>query len=95
MNIHILVLYATNPEKLKPVEDNVMNYGLRVLEIGMTFECLTNNVKIPNRDRLISLMKYLMCMLKGHNNNSKYLFYFIKNVLWMSKQHTNHFMAFC
>ena len=49
-----------------------MNYALRVLEIGMAFKCLTNNVKIPNRDRLLPLMKYLMCMLKGHTNNSKY-----------------------
>ena len=72
VNIQIPVLYATNPEKSKPVEDNVMNYALRVLEIGMAFKCLTNNVKIPNRDRLLPLMKYLMCMLKGHNNNSKY-----------------------
>lgn len=38
----------------------------------MAFESLSLNVKIPHRERMLALLKYLMCILKGHNCKSKY-----------------------
>lgn len=52
--------------------DAVKEYGSCVLELGFLYKSILQNVKIPNRDRFIPIMKYLMCVLKGHSNNSKY-----------------------
>lgn len=52
--------------------DCVLGYGKTVLEIGLLYQCLNLNIKIPNREIIISLMKYIMCVLKENNNQSKY-----------------------
>lgn len=70
--LNIQVPLSTTSEKMQASSDHIMNYGLRILELGLAFKTLQSNVKIPNRDRFMQLMKYLMCILKGHNNNSKY-----------------------
>lgn len=57
---------------LQVLSDGVKLYGSCVLELGFLYKSVLQNVKIPNRDRFIPLLKYLMCVLKGHSNNSKY-----------------------
>lgn len=52
---------STTSDKMQASSDYIMNC-----------KALQSNVKIPNRDRFMPLMKYLKCILKGHNNNSKY-----------------------
>lgn len=52
--------------------DSVLGYGKTVLEIGLLYQCLNLNIKMPNREIVLSLMKYTMCVLKGNNNRSKY-----------------------
>lgn len=57
---------------VKPQVDAVESYSHQILELGLANECLLFNVKIPNRDRMLPLLKYVMCLLKGHNWKSKY-----------------------
>ncbi|KAL5004258.1 hypothetical protein ScPMuIL_017714 [Solemya velum] len=52
--------------------DSVYSYAHCVLEVGLAFKCLQMNVKTPNRDNMLPFLKYLMCLLKGHSNYSKY-----------------------
>lgn len=39
----------------KPQVDAVESYYHQVLELGLAYECLLLNVKIPNRDRMLPL----------------------------------------
>ena len=48
------------------------NYGKVVLELGLIFINLCDIIKHPSRVRLLCLLKYIMIMLKGHRNKSKY-----------------------
>ncbi|XP_053382760.1 uncharacterized protein LOC128549647 [Mercenaria mercenaria] len=64
------VLNGTYVQEENP--DPVYSYGNIVLELGLIFMNFCNIVKNPNRDWLLNVMKYLMMMLKGHNNRSKY-----------------------
>lgn len=57
---------------VKPQVDAVESYSHQILELGLANECLLFNVKIPNRDRMLPLLKYVICLLKGHNWKSKY-----------------------
>lgn len=68
--INLMVPIATN--QIKSDLDGVKMYGSCVLVLGFLYKSVLQNVKIPNRDRFIPLLKYLMCVLKGHSNNSKY-----------------------
>lgn len=52
--------------------DTINSYGKIVVEIGLIYLHLNDIVRRPNRERLLRLMKYLLLMLKGHNNRSKY-----------------------
>ena len=52
--------------------DNINTYSNIVLEIGLIFLNLHDIIRNPSRVRLLCLMKYMMLVLKGHNNNSKY-----------------------
>lgn len=75
--INLLVPIATNQIKSSHVTstsdlDGVKMYGSCVLELGFLYKSVLQNLKIPNRDRFIPLLKYLMCVLKGHSDNSKY-----------------------
>lgn len=54
------------------IEDGAFSYANVFLELGMLFKALDLSVKIPNRERMLSLLKYVMCVLKGNSNNSKY-----------------------
>lgn len=52
--------------------DSVYEYAHLMLEMGFAFKFLLLNVNIPNMDRKLPCLKYLMCILKANNNNSKY-----------------------
>ena len=52
--------------------DTINCYGNILIELGLVYMELCDIVKAPSRDRLLSLMKYLLLILKGHNNKSKY-----------------------
>jgi hypothetical protein len=53
-------------------KDSIFCYGKTVLEVGLLYRCVNYNIKMPNREVMIPVMKYCMCVLKGHNNQSKY-----------------------
>lgn len=52
--------------------DKVKHYGHCVLQLGLLFMDFLDICKTPDRDRMISLMKYLMPVYKTSSNNSKY-----------------------
>jgi hypothetical protein len=52
--------------------DAVLSYGKVVLELGLIFLELCDIVKSPSRICLLCHMKYIMLVLKGHKNKSKY-----------------------
>ncbi|KAL4233932.1 hypothetical protein ACF0H5_008604 [Mactra antiquata] len=52
--------------------DMIGDYGRVVLELGLTVLELNDIIKVPDRQRMLSTMKYLMLFLKAHNNRSKY-----------------------
>ena len=52
--------------------DHVSDYAKIVLELGLVYMELNDIVKLPDRNRLLAIMKLLMLTLKGHNNKSKY-----------------------
>ena len=54
------------------IADSINTYAKLVVELGLIYMELCNIVKRPNRDKLLRLMKYIMLVLKGHNNRSKY-----------------------
>ena len=55
-----------------PSPDTIFNYSNILVELGLVFLELCDIVKNPNRQRLITCMKYLMIIMKSHNNKSKY-----------------------
>ncbi len=58
---------------MKQVEDDyIYNYGRNVLELGLLFTELEDCCRLPDRARLLSIMKYLMIALRGHNKSAKY-----------------------
>ncbi|XP_052809488.1 uncharacterized protein LOC128237953 [Mya arenaria] len=67
-------------DKIQPVSaenhdygcDSMHVYGKVVLEIGLVYLRLNDVIKIPDRNRLLRTLKYLMVFLKGHNHRSKY-----------------------
>ncbi|WAR23371.1 hypothetical protein MAR_037040 [Mya arenaria] len=67
-------------DKIKPVSaenhdygcDSIHVYGKVVLEIGLVYLQLNDVIKIPDRNRLLRTLKYLLVFLKGHNHRSKY-----------------------
>lgn len=52
--------------------DPINCYGNILVELGLVFMLLCDIIKNPSRERMLYLMKYLMLILKGHNNKSKY-----------------------
>lgn len=64
------VIDGTIVEDASP--DIVYNYSNILVELGLVFLELCDIVKNPNRNRFITCMKYLMIIMKGHNNKSKY-----------------------
>ncbi|KAL4221560.1 hypothetical protein ACF0H5_019817 [Mactra antiquata] len=52
--------------------DMIGDYGRVVLELGLIVLELNDIIKVPDRQRMLSTMKYLMLFLKAHNNRSKY-----------------------
>lgn len=54
--------------------DGVFNYGKRLLELGLLFKDMLDANKIPERSRLISLLKLCMMLLKAHRHLSKYAY---------------------
>lgn len=67
-----ILIPVKNQSHSSTKSDGIKQYANCVLEIGLIYKSLLQHVKIPNRDRMISLMKYLMCVLKGHSVRSKY-----------------------
>ena len=55
-------------------QDYVMNYGRRVLELGLLYKDLLDATKLPERSRHISLFKLAMLLFKSHRNLSKYAY---------------------
>ena len=56
-----------------PIEkDKLYDYANNVLEVGLLFLNLQDAIKLPDRDRMLSIMKYLLVVFKGHNSRSKY-----------------------
>ncbi|KAH3820870.1 hypothetical protein DPMN_122619 [Dreissena polymorpha] len=70
MSVSKKVVNGTFVEEANP--DMVNNYSKVLVELGLVFLELCDIVKSPNRDRLITCLKYLMLILKGHNSKSKY-----------------------
>lgn len=56
----------------EPSLDMVHSYGNIIVELGLVFLQLCDFLKSPNRQRLITCSKYLMLILNGYNNKSKY-----------------------
>ena len=53
-------------------EDWVFNYAKLVLNLGLLFKELLDVCKIPDRKRMIRLMKQCLVVFKSKSNNSKY-----------------------
>ncbi|XP_070547037.1 uncharacterized protein [Ptychodera flava] len=54
--------------------DVVLNYGHKVLELGLLYKALLDLCKLPDRDRGLRLLKLTMMYLKASNNLSKYAY---------------------
>lgn len=52
--------------------DDVYNYGVLVMELGLMFLEFQEVCKTPDRARLMTVLKCMMMMFKTVNNNSKY-----------------------
>jgi hypothetical protein len=55
-----------------PATDKVHMYARNVLELGLLVLQFSENIKFPNRERMLPLLKVMMMTFKGHKNNSKY-----------------------
>lgn len=68
-------LFIKKPQKGKEKaakEDFLENYGHKVLELGLLYKDLLDMIKLPNRDRAISILKFSMLVFKSNSNWSKY-----------------------
>lgn len=63
-------------------EDNVSNYGRRVLEVGMMTKALAYLCKNPDRSCTLSLLKMFMPMLLAQSNASKYALEIIRFLVY-------------
>ena len=68
------VKICDNKVKMSDRQDYVMNYGRRVLELGLLYKDLLDATKLPERSRHISLFKLTMLLFKSHRNLSKYAY---------------------
>ncbi|XP_033729813.1 uncharacterized protein LOC117319009 [Pecten maximus] len=71
--IHVPVVKhhaSTTPET--DLEDTVFNYASIVVEMGLVYKELIDLCKLPDRERLIRVMKQCMIIFKAKSNNSKY-----------------------
>jgi hypothetical protein len=57
---------------MKSMRDDVFNYSMRVLEVGMLFKALLCLCKTPDRLPMLSLLKLFMPMLLAQSYASKY-----------------------
>ncbi|KAK7100930.1 hypothetical protein V1264_023792 [Littorina saxatilis] len=60
------------PQSSQAQQDDAFTYGQNVLEIGLIYKAFAASVKVPKRNSMLRLMKYVMLILKGDNNRSKY-----------------------
>lgn len=56
----------------------MLKYAHIVLELGLPFMELKDIVSVPDRLRLLSTLKYMMLILKGHNSRLKYALEFLR-----------------
>ena len=77
------VITLTLPDKSKrtvvasvkrPDEDFVFNYAQMVLELGLTFKSLDYLCSIPDRERMLPMLKHAMVLFKSNNTFSKYAY---------------------
>lgn len=68
------VKICDNKKRTSDQQDYVMNYGRRVLELGLLYKDLLDATKLPERSRHISLFKLAMLLFKSHRNLSKYAY---------------------
>jgi hypothetical protein len=55
------------------VDDNYLyNYGRNVLELGLLFTELEDCCRLPDRDRLLAILKCMMVLFRGHSTLAKY-----------------------
>ncbi|CAG2238691.1 unnamed protein product [Mytilus edulis] len=71
----VLEIPMTTPEhdgnkENKP--DKIKDYAHYGLEVGMTFIYFLQNVKNPERQKMLPLLKMMMIQLRGHSMNAKY-----------------------
>ncbi|XP_071133232.1 uncharacterized protein [Mytilus edulis] len=52
--------------------DKIKDYAHYGLEVGMTFIYFLQNVKNPERRKMLPLLKMMMIQLRGHSMNAKY-----------------------
>lgn len=52
--------------------DRSKHYAHTVLELGLLYMDFLDTIKVPDRNRLLSTMKYMMHVFKTHNSRSKY-----------------------
>ena len=60
------------PKSLVGPDDHVRNYALQTLELGLLFLQLKDCIKMPDRERFLSVAKYLMVVYKANSLHSKY-----------------------
>ncbi|XP_069101608.1 uncharacterized protein [Argopecten irradians] len=70
IHVPIIKKQATSPDIHVP--DAVFNYANVVIEMGLVYKELIDLCKLPDRDRLIRVMKQCMAIFKAKSNNSKY-----------------------
>ena len=63
---------AASPSTKPEPPDRIKNYSHMVLELGMVYKELLEVCKIPDRGRIIRLMKQCLVIFKAKSNNSKY-----------------------
>jgi hypothetical protein len=68
--ISVPVINSHKPKK-EPI-DYVKNYAHLVIELGLVYKELVELCHIPDRDRMIRLLKQCMVIFKAKSNNSKY-----------------------
>jgi len=68
--------------KAKKDEDNIFNYGRRVVEVGMMMKALLFLCKNPDRLCTLSLLKMFMPMLLAQSNASKYAIEIIRFLVY-------------
>jgi hypothetical protein len=88
-----LYVYKAEEVLAPPKTDHLKSYSKLVLDLGLLYLDFEDACHVPNRDRMLRILKMMLPLMKGSNNLSKYALelqrFIIQHTAILSESHCN------